>query len=317
MKRSAFFLILIFSATVIHAQSKSDQIKTLTQRIDSLKSILSVRTQQVEAKQAQIYSWQQEVVSYKDKLAQAQKNIQELTGQLTILRDSVRDITRKNQELVTAAEAVKTIQPEETSQNTGEKKQVKNEVVKEKSKMALTWSYENLKVITFRNGDTIPQARSDAEWLKAGMDGKAAWCYYDYDPANENVFGKLYNWYAVDDPRGLAPEGWHIPSAVEWNKLTDYFGSDAGKKMKSTSGWSDFKGHSGNGTNVSGFNGLPAGLRYGDGKYAYVKTGGYWWTSTEYKDGRVHHRALYNTANNVIKNYSNKQNGLSVRCIKD
>jgi uncharacterized protein (TIGR02145 family) len=86
------------------------------------------------------------------------------------------------------------------------------------------WMVENLKVSTFRNGDVIPEAKSREEWKIAGTEREPAWCYYDNDPANDDNYGKLYNWYAVNDPRGIAPEGWNVPSDDEWQLLIDYLG---------------------------------------------------------------------------------------------
>jgi uncharacterized protein (TIGR02145 family) len=102
-----------------------------------------------------------------------------------------------------------------------------------------TWTTKNLEVETYRNGEVIPQVQDANAWanLKTG-----AWCYYENNTANGTTYGKLYNWYAVNDPRGLAPQGYHIPSDAEWTILTDYLGGEsvAGKKMKSTSGWSSY-----------------------------------------------------------------------------
>ncbi|MFZ9583254.1 MAG: fibrobacter succinogenes major paralogous domain-containing protein, partial [Crocinitomicaceae bacterium] len=100
------------------------------------------------------------------------------------------------------------------------------------------WMTKNLNVSTFRNGDPIPEAKTDEEWKKAGENQQPAWCYYDNNPANGAKYGKFYNWYAVNDPRGLAPEGYHVPTDAGWTQLSDYLGGEdvAGKKMKSTSG---------------------------------------------------------------------------------
>ena len=97
----------------------------------------------------------------------------------------------------------------------------------------------NLDVDRFRNGDPIPHAQTEEEWLYAGENGQPAWCYYDNDPKNGKKYGKLYNWYAVNDYRGLAPKGYHIPSDEEWSVLTRFLGGVyiAGDKMKSTTGW--------------------------------------------------------------------------------
>ena len=97
-----------------------------------------------------------------------------------------------------------------------------------------TWTTKNLDVATFRNGDAIPQAKTNEEW-KAGRENKQpAWCYYDNDAKNGTKYGKLYNWYAVNDARGLAPAGWHIPTDEEWTVLSTFLGGGdvAGKKMK-------------------------------------------------------------------------------------
>ena len=141
------------------------------------------------------------------------------------------------------------------------------------------WMAQNLNVDKFRNGDIIPEAKTAAEWEKAGENKQAAWCYYNNDPSNGITYGKLYNWYAVNDPRGLAPKGWHIPSDKEWTDLTDYLGGkeQAGAKMKSKEGWIE----NGNGTNESGFNGLPGGYRRFNGIGAGGGSGGQFETEPE------------------------------------
>ena len=98
------------------------------------------------------------------------------------------------------------------------------------------WMTSNLNVSHFRNGDTIPEIEDSAAWTQASIDGKPAWCYYWSDDAEGQIYGKLYNWFAVNDPRGLAPVGWHIPSDKEWTDLTTYLGGEdiAGTKMKDT-----------------------------------------------------------------------------------
>ena len=85
------------------------------------------------------------------------------------------------------------------------------------------WMAENLNIDKFRNGDRIPEVKINEEWEKAGNEKKPAWCFYDNDPANGEKYGKLYNWHAVNDPRGLAPEGWHVPSDEEWKNFNRFF----------------------------------------------------------------------------------------------
>ena len=86
------------------------------------------------------------------------------------------------------------------------------------------WTTKNLNVSAFRNGEPIPEAKTDEEWKKAAENKQPAWCYYNNDPENGTQYGKLYNFYAVKDPRGLAPKGWHIPADSAWGQLGKYLG---------------------------------------------------------------------------------------------
>jgi len=199
------------------------------------------------------------------------------------------------------------------------------------------WMTKNLNVSTFRNGDAIPEAKTDEEWKKAGQNKQPAWCYYDNDPTNGVKYGKLYNWYAVNDPRGLAPVGYHIPSVSEWTKLEDYLtGFDArrdtvkrrsdiaGAKMKSKQGWSE----DGNGTNSSGFSGVPGGYRVLPGDFRFNQGGGAfntkgefgcWWGLTEDDADDPWHLLLscHNDFVYSIDHYGDKDCGFSVRCLRD
>jgi uncharacterized protein (TIGR02145 family) len=178
------------------------------------------------------------------------------------------------------------------------------------------WSGKNLDVDTFRNGDPIPHVENGEQWEEAGENGTPAWCYYDNDPANGAVYGKLYNWHAVNDPRGLAPEGWHVPSDDEWTSLFyNYLGGVdvAGTKMKSSSGWDD----DGKGTNESGFAGLPGGFRSEDGSFYFVGETGNWWSSTEDDTSDAWFHSLGYDYGDVIRSYGYKQSGFSVRCLRD
>jgi uncharacterized protein (TIGR02145 family) len=177
-----------------------------------------------------------------------------------------------------------------------------------------TWAVANLNVSTFRNGDSIPEARTNKEWQTSGELGKPAWCYYNNDPANGTKYGKLYNWYAVNDPRGLAPAGWTMPSDADWTKLTYYSGGQgaAGERMKSTAGWSEGN----NGTNETGFIGLPAGYRVENGIFLNLGSIGIWWSSTESKSlTAIDHYLSMNSS--LGKSSSPKQRGESVRCLKN
>ncbi len=170
-------------------------------------------------------------------------------------------------------------------------------------------------VATFRNGDPIPEAKTDEEWQKAGENKQPTWCYYGNDPKNGEQYGKLYNWYAVNDPRGIAPEGYHVPKDDKWTALSDYLGGidGAGTKMKSTCGWSE----NGNGTNESGFSGLPGGFRDSNGSFYYIGSFGYWWSSTEYSTDDARLRFLCYDGDPVYRYSFDKPYGFSVRCLRE
>ena len=180
------------------------------------------------------------------------------------------------------------------------------------------WMSENLNVDKFRNGDLIPEAKTNAEWKRAGENKQPAWCYYENDPENATKYGKLYNWFAVNDPRGLAPEGWHVPTDAEWTTLSNFLGGDdiAGKKMKSTSGWSE----NGNGDNTIGFSGLPGGFRCPDGDYDFygIDFYGDWWSGSIDDEEFVRNYYLQNYDGVLHKNdHERKHKGKSVRCLRD
>jgi uncharacterized protein (TIGR02145 family) len=177
----------------------------------------------------------------------------------------------------------------------------------------------NLNVSTFRNGDIIPEVKTFEDWQKASENKQPAWCYYNNDSTNGAKYGKLYNWYAVNDPRNLAPLGYHIPSDAEWKVLTDYLGGIevTGKKMKSKVGWESYEGRNGNGNNKSGFLGFAGGWRFIYGGFNFIGINGYWWTSTEVDNDVVWTRNLSNNVESVPREYFAKAFGLSVRCLKD
>ena len=187
-----------------------------------------------------------------------------------------------------------------------------NEVIEfpEKSEViigAQVWMTKNLEVTTFRNGDPIPQGESDYEWAIAILNEQPAWCY------NGEHYGKLYNWYAVNDPRGLAPEGWHVPTDQEWTALEKALGENPGKKMKSIWGWHN----KGNGTNTSGFSGLPSGERNVLGTFYNIGKEGNWWSATEVDTDYAVHRGLDYGSDGVCRRGARKFLGLSVRCLMD
>jgi len=178
---------------------------------------------------------------------------------------------------------------------------------------AQSWAIANLDVSTFRNGDSIPEAKTNKDWVAAGESGKPAWCYYNNDLKTGAKYGKLYNWYAVNDPRGLAPAGWTVASDDDWAELGSHLGGQglAGNKLKSTSLW--INGN--NGTNETGFMGLPGGYRVENGTFVNIGSIGTWWSSTESKNlTAIDYYLVLSGA--LDRSITPKQRGESVRCIR-
>lgn len=179
-----------------------------------------------------------------------------------------------------------------------------------------TWIKTNLNVSKYRNGDVIPQVTTQTAWSNLTT---GAWCYYNNDPANGATYGKIYNWYAVNDPRGLAPAGWHIPTDAEWTTLTDCLGGEAlaGGKMKET-GTTHWTSPNANASNSSGFTGLPGGWRTSTGTFSNIGTHGYWHSeTTTFNTFYVWSRYLNCNFGDVGRYEDTKGQGTYVRCLKN
>ena len=177
------------------------------------------------------------------------------------------------------------------------------------------WMTKNLNIDRFRNGDLIPEIKTNEEWKYACDNNLPACRYYNNDPVSGENFGRIYNWYAVNDSRGLAPKGWHIPSQNEWRQLIDFLGENqAGTKMKSTSGWQS----NGNGTNESGFNGCPDGFCFSDGVFSSIGGMCNLWSSSETSANTSSSINLkYSYGYVGINNFEGRGNGIPVRCVQD
>ncbi len=187
------------------------------------------------------------------------------------------------------------------------------------------WCSKNLDVSTYRNGDVIPHVTDPTAWANLTT---GAWCWYNNDSANYAVtYGRLYNWYAVNDPRGLAPQGWHVPTHSDWNKLVKSLDSAAdtacigcyqsitvGGAMKNTSGWLN----NGNGNNSSGFGAMPGGSRRFNGNFDFLAGyNAFWWSSTEQSSSTAWIRYLTSSGNTIFNDHVNKVIGYSVRVVRD
>ena len=176
------------------------------------------------------------------------------------------------------------------------------------------WMAENLKTTRFADGSVIPNVTDNDAWNQLST---PAWCNYNNSLANDLVYGKLYNWFTVSDPRNVCPSGWHAPTDAEWTILIDFLGGTnvAGGKMKTTTSWSSPNTGA---TNESNFSGLPGGTRYPNlGTFDDVGYYGYWWSSTESNTYNAWYRLLnYNNGSATRTSYF-KQVGFSVRCLRD
>ena len=177
------------------------------------------------------------------------------------------------------------------------------------------WMAENLKVTHYRNGDAIPNITNKSKWENTT---NGAYCNFNDNEVNVATYGRLYNWYTVNDNRKIAPDGWHVPTNDEWKTLVVFLGgsSFAGGKMKE-SGTVHWRSPNTSATNESGFSGLPGGYRYSFGHYIDMGNYAYFWSSTEYHTNYAWSRGLDFNLSVAGRNGSHKKEGISVRCIKD
>ena len=175
------------------------------------------------------------------------------------------------------------------------------------------WMAENLRTTKYSDGTSIPNVTGNTEWYNLST---GAWSFYNNDNQYDTIYGKLYNWHAVNTSK-LCPRGWHVPTDAEWTVLTDYLGADGhsgteGIALKATSGWG-----SGNGTDDYGWLGLPTGYRNADGFFFYVGFDGLWWSSSQFNPSNAWSRGFNFGIDFVGKNISSKLAGFSVRCLRD
>lgn len=181
------------------------------------------------------------------------------------------------------------------------------------------WMLKNLDVVTYRNGDTIPNITDPTAWASLTT---GAWCWYNNDSVSyASTYGRLYNWYAVNDSRGLAPIGWHIPTDAEWSTLSNCLGGDeiAGGALKDT-GVIHWSSPNIDATNSSGFTGLPGGYRRSSGVFQSINSDGNWWSSTPIiptVTTLAYFRFLYNGWVYFRPGTIPTTSGFSVRCLKD
>lgn len=183
------------------------------------------------------------------------------------------------------------------------------------------WMTKNLDVTVFRNGESIPEVLTYSKWVEYGAAKKPAWCYYDNNPANGEKYGKLYNWYAVHDSRGLAPVGWRISEENDWQDLENYLAGDysAARRIMATNDWYSGSFENG-GTNTSCFTAYPAGDRNGGGMNGFgnIKQGTTWWVYKDTNSDFVRAKSFHNMGSLTLDFiYFSKNAGFSVRCVRE
>ncbi len=307
----ALVLLFIILLNSIHSQTQTPKLSDLLKRVDSLTNLINAERAE---NQEIILFLKKQLKEKEDLLVQLEKQI----GNGKVESDNAISESKKEEKTIIIGKQI--------------------------------WMIENLNVSYFRNGDSIPEAKTKDEWISAGKQGKPAWCHYNNDSKNGEKYGKLYNWFAVSDPRGLAPVGWKIPEFEDLNLLDTYLWGDVGLKLKNDSGWNSWnveerckacigwsedqkrikkcgscankgvrisKTNSGNGTNSSGFSALPGGFRNSNGDFEKIGQQCVLWSSTPQYTLYGRYRSLSNMETELIMNYGTKDVGMSVRCLKE
>ena len=176
------------------------------------------------------------------------------------------------------------------------------------------WFSENLRTTVYADDSAIPEVTGNSAWY--GLNTGAR-CDYQNDAANVTTYGRLYNWYAVNNGSGLCPSGWHVPTDGEWTNLKNYISSQGfsgteGTALKSTAGWEG----GGNGTDDFEFSALPGGFREFNGDFSDAGFLGNWWSSSP-NGGDAWYWNLSSYDPDVVRYYYDPRVGFSVRCLRD
>ena len=188
------------------------------------------------------------------------------------------------------------------------------------------WMAENLKTTKYKDGTEIPTGYSDSDWSNLST---GAYAVYDNNSSNAGIYGNLYNWYTVDDERGVCPEGFHVPSDEEWKELEIYLGMSEsqanstgdrgtyeGGKLKEAGTVHWFSPNTG-ATNESGFTALPGGYRHGlSGSFNNLQYNSGFWTSS-LSSGGAWDRFQSHDNSSILRNIYSLPTGFSVRCVRD
>ncbi len=299
MKSFILSFLSLFFSLMLFAQKKMERVAVLSNKADSLSRLLKQERKLFEEEKnnysKRIAYLENELKKYDSSFSKAQSELSDVKYQTVVQKDKIE----------TKEQYIARLELELNNAYANQSVQIGGQY----------WMSQNLNVSTFRNGDPIYEAKTNEEWVSASERKQSAWCYYENQQKNGVKYGKLYNWYAVTDPRGLAPKGWRMPSLKDWDTLFIAIGGEdeAGFKMKNENGWEA----GGNGSNETGFSAMPGGYRDQAGIFYYPGISGYWWTTTE--QNQFNGLCLYANYyfNNFYRSYTNKKCGLSVRCIRE
>jgi len=175
------------------------------------------------------------------------------------------------------------------------------------------WMAQNLRTSRFNDGTVVPEItlENPTAW---STDKSGAWSFYDDDSENNSPYGKLYNFYVVDNEKNICPTGWSVPSETDWSELIEFLGDTAGRKLKSDALWYN----NGNGTNESGFDAVGAGRKGASGtSYTDLNRSARFWTSSEYNvNNAIIYRLTYDS-DEIVRDFNSKNNAFSIRCVFD
>lgn len=296
----SFLFGIILSQNVSFSQSKKQQIEALNFKIDSVNQVIA---KERNTQKSSIGSLEIQESKSKQKVDSLTKEIKSIENQITKTQSEKQNKESKISHIIKEIElkkdSLKRLSPIKSNS------EINIKTVKIGTQ---TWMTENLNLSTFRNGNPIPEAKTIEEWERAGNEGKPAWCYYNNDPRNGAKYGKLYNWFAINDPRGLAPEGWHVSNLDDWNILDLYNKKTNLEKM-------NFKSFCGGTLSIE-----EGGFTFSDLNH-YCE----FWTSTDLivdivssKLFCVHFLGYSLEENKIMWSFSEPKNSARyVRCVKD
>ena len=320
---SVFILFLVIGN--VFSQSKKEQIEMLNKRVDSL---ITLNTYERNDKTKIIAEFNTIKLNLENSIINLNSTIEKLNEEVNIIQSDLNNkqsqintlliqIKIKSDSILTLNDELEKLKEVEKERKESNPELILTEIIQIGPYKSVKigeqiWMTQNLNVAKFRNGDLIPEVQSQEEWESAEEKEQPAWCYMNNDSSNGEKYGKLYNWYAVIDQRGLAPEGWHIPRNSEWDLLISNLG---GKKKAGVKMSLPCEEYYFNATNSSGFSALPSGARGPDPDHYMLN----WWGGTYWYSFESNCYHINEQDGKIDDEWDmwGKGDGLSVRCVKN